>query len=92
MAEERQAINMPIQGTAADMIKLAMIDVHREMKKLKMKSNMILQVHDELVFEAPKNELKELEELVVDKMKTALKLSIPADVEVGEGPNWLDAH
>jgi DNA polymerase-1 len=92
MAEERQAINMPIQGTAADMIKLAMIGIHREMKKRKMRAQMILQVHDELVFESPKGELKELEELVIDKMKNALKLSVPIDVEVGSGPNWLDAH
>ncbi len=92
MAEERQAINMPIQGTAADMIKLAMIDIYREMKKRDMKSRMILQVHDELVFESPKSELKQLEELVADKMKNALKLNVPVDVEVGTGPNWLDAH
>jgi len=92
MAEERQAINMPIQGTAADMIKLAMIDIYREMKKKKMKSHMILQVHDELVFESPKSELEVLEKIVVEKMKNALKLSVPIDVEVGTGPNWLDAH
>jgi len=92
MAEERQAINMPVQGTAADMIKLAMINIHREMKKKEMKSRMILQVHDELVFESPKSELKELEALVAEKMKTAMKLSVPVDVEVGTGPNWLDAH
>ncbi len=92
MAEERQAINMPIQGTAADMIKLAMVNIHREMKKRDMKSRMILQVHDELVFEAPKGELKQLEELVADKMKTAMKLDVPVDVEIGTGPNWLDAH
>ncbi|MFZ1082817.1 MAG: DNA polymerase I, partial [Candidatus Kryptoniota bacterium] len=92
MAEERQAINMPIQGTAADMIKLAMVDIYREMKKREMKSRMILQVHDELVFESSKSELKELEDLVADKMKNAMKLSVPIDVEVGTGPNWLDAH
>ncbi len=92
MAEERQAINMPIQGTAADMIKLAMINIYREMKKRDMKSRMILQVHDELVFESPKSEVKQLGELVADKMKNALKLSVPIDVEVGTGPNWLDAH
>jgi len=92
MAEERQAINMPIQGTAADMIKLAMIDIHRELRKRKLKSRMILQVHDELVFEAPKGEAKELEQIVADKMKNAMKLSVPIDVEVGTGPNWLDAH
>ncbi|MGO9480582.1 MAG: DNA polymerase I [Candidatus Kryptoniota bacterium] len=92
MAEERQAINMPIQGTAADMIKLAMINIYREMKKKDMKSRMILQVHDELVFESPKGELNELEKLVADKMKNAMVLNVPIDVEVGSGPNWLDAH
>lgn len=92
MAEERQAINMPIQGTAADMIKIAMVNIYREMKKRTMKSRMILQVHDELVFESPKSELKELEGLVAEKMKNAMKLSVPVDVEIGTGPNWLDAH
>ncbi len=92
MAEERQAINMPIQGTAADMIKLAMVAIFREMEKLKMRSRMILQVHDELVFEAPKDEVKKLEALVREEMKSALKLSVPVEVDVGVGPNWLDAH
>ncbi len=92
MAEERQAINMPIQGTAADMIKLAMVGIFREMEKQGMRSRMILQVHDELVFEAPKDELKKLESLVRDGMTNALKLSVPVEVEVGTGPNWLDAH
>jgi len=91
-AEERQAINMPIQGSAAEMIKIAMVAIHKEMKKRKMESRMLLQVHDELVFESPKNEVKELEKLVAEKMKTAMKLSVPVDVEVGTGPNWLDAH
>jgi DNA polymerase I len=92
MAEERQAINMPIQGTAADMIKLAMVAIHREMEKQKLKARMILQVHDELVFESPKDEVKKLEALVREEMKSALKLSVPVEVDVGVGPNWLDAH
>ncbi len=92
MAEERQAINMPIQGTAADMIKLAMVDIFREMEKLKMRSKMILQVHDELVFEAPKDEVKKLELLVRKGMTNAIKLDVPVEVDVGTGPNWLDAH
>ena len=92
MAEERQAINMPIQGTAADMIKLAMVGIFREMEKQEMSSKMILQVHDELVFEAPKDEVKKLESLVRDGMTNALKLSVPVEVDVGTGPNWLDAH
>ncbi len=91
-AEERQAINMPIQGTAADMIKLAMVGIFREMEKQKMKSRMILQVHDELVFEAPKDEVRKLETLVREEMINALKLSVPVEVDVGTGPNWLDAH
>ena len=91
-AEERQAINMPIQGTAADMIKLAMVGIFHEMEKQKMKSRMILQVHDELVFEAPKDEVKKLETLVREEMINALKLSVPVEVDVGTGPNWLDAH
>ena len=91
-AEERQAINMPIQGTAADMIKLAMVGIFHEMEKQKMKSRMILQVHDELVFEAPKDEVKKLEMLVREEMINALKLSVPVEVDVGTGPNWLDAH
>ena len=92
MAEERQAINMPIQGTAADMIKLAMVSIFREMEKQKMRSRMILQVHDELVFESPKDEVKKLEALVRDGMKNAMELSVPVEVDVGTGPNWLDAH
>jgi DNA polymerase I len=91
-AEERQAINMPIQGTAADMIKLAMVGIFREMEKQKMRSRMILQVHDELVFESPKDEVKKLETLVREEMTNALKLSVPVEVDVGTGPNWLDAH
>jgi DNA polymerase-1 len=91
-AEERQAINMPIQGTAADMIKIAMINIHREMEKRELRSRMILQVHDELVFEAPKNEARVLQEIVVEKMRSAVDLSVPVDVEIGEGSNWLDAH
>lgn len=92
MAEERQAINMPIQGTAADMIKLAMVEIFHEMEKQKLRSKMILQVHDELVFEAPKDEVKKLETLVREGMRDALKLSVPVEVDVGTGPNWLDAH
>lgn len=90
--DERVAINMPVQGTAADMIKLAMIDIHNELKKKKMRSKMILQVHDELVFEVEKGEEEVLKKLVVNKMKNALKLNCPVDVEVGIGSNWFEAH
>jgi DNA polymerase-1 len=91
---ERNAINSPIQGTAADMIKLAMIKVHAAMKKEGFKSRMILQVHDELVFDATKDEVKELKPLIIECMQDAMKLpnKVPVVAESGEGKNWLDAH
>lgn len=91
---ERNAINSPIQGTAADMIKLAMIKVHAAMKKEKLKSKMLLQVHDELVFDAHKDELDTLKPLILENMKAALPLpnGVPVEAEVGSGLNWLEAH
>jgi DNA polymerase-1 len=89
---ERNAINAPIQGSAADLIKVAMINVHNYMKKKKMRSRMILQVHDELVFDGYKPELKELEAEVVKLMKTAISLNVPVEVESGTGTHWLEAH
>lgn len=91
---ERNAINSPIQGTAADMIKLAMKKVHEAMKKEKMQSKMILQVHDELVFDAIKTEVKELKPLIVECMQAAMVLpnDVPVIAECGEGLNWLEAH
>jgi DNA polymerase I len=91
---ERNAINSPIQGTAADMIKLAMQKVHAAMKKEKMKSKMLLQVHDELVFDALKTEVKELKPLIIENMQIALPLpnGVPVIAECGEGVNWLEAH
>ncbi len=91
---ERNAINSPIQGTAADMIKLAMQKVHAAMKKEKMESRMILQVHDELVFDAVKSEVKELKPLIVECMQSAMLLphNVPVIAECGEGNNWLEAH
>ncbi len=89
---ERNAINAPIQGSAADMIKLAMIRIHKEMKKQNLKSKMILQVHDELLFEMHHDEEKQLPELVIREMKEAIKLDVPLEVEVGTGNNWLEAH
>jgi DNA polymerase I len=91
---ERNAINMPIQGTAADMIKLAMIKIHNEFKARKLKSKMILQVHDELVFDAYKDEVEIIKPLIIDCMQTALALpnDVPADAEIGVGDNWLEAH
>jgi DNA polymerase-1 len=91
---ERNAINSPIQGTAADMIKLAMQKVQAAMKKEKMASRMILQVHDELVFDAVKSEVKELKPLILENMQSAMLLphNVPVIAECGEGNNWLEAH
>lgn len=89
---ERNAINAPIQGSSADMIKIAMIGIHQEMKKLQMKSKMILQVHDELVFDAHLDEIETLKEIVNDKMVNAMPLSVPVVVEINTGDNWLEAH
>jgi len=90
---ERMAINTPIQGSAADMIKLAMIEIHKTIKEKKYKSKMIMQVHDELVFDIYKPELEEMSAMIVDKMKNALpELSVPIIVEPGTGQNWLEAH
>ncbi len=90
--EERQAINMPVQGTAADMMKLAMIGVYKKLKKEKFTAKMILQVHDELVFDTPKDEAKELGALVKEEMATALKMKVPIEVNVKQGNNWAEAH
>lgn len=90
--EERAAINMPIQGTAADMIKLAMIKIHKELEKRNSKTKMILQVHDELVFDAHKSEVDQLKDEIKFMMETALPLSVPVVVDIGIGDNWLDAH
>ena len=90
--EERVAINMPIQGTAADMIKLAMIKIHNEFEKRKFKSKMVLQVHDELLFDAHKDEVDELRPLIKKIMESALPLDVPIVVDTGVGDNWLDAH
>lgn len=89
---ERNAINAPIQGSAADMIKLAMIHIHNEMKKRDLKSKMLLQVHDELLFDAHKSEVDELKALVKDLMENAMPISVPSTVEMGTGNNWLEAH
>lgn len=91
---ERNAINSPIQGTAADMIKLAMISIHRVFKEKKFRSRMILQVHDELVFDVVKDELDIVKPVILDCMQSALALpnQVPADAELGHGINWLEAH
>ena len=89
---ERNAINAPIQGSSADMIKIAMTNIYNEMKARDMKSKMILQVHDELVFDVHKEELDILSELVKDKMTNALPLNVPIEVNLNTGTNWLEAH
>jgi DNA polymerase-1 len=91
---ERNAINSPIQGTAADMIKLAMIKIQQEFKKNKFRSKMLLQVHDELVFDAHKDEIEIIKPIILHSMQTALALpnDVPTDAELGMGENWLAAH
>ncbi|MDE0023326.1 MAG: DNA polymerase I [Spirochaetaceae bacterium] len=92
-ASERIAINAPIQGSAADMIKIAMLDIDRELRGNRLAARMILQVHDELVFEVPHGELEQVQELVVRGMRDALPLGrVPVVVEVGTGHDWLEAH
>jgi DNA polymerase-1 len=89
---ERNAINAPIQGSAADIIKMAMIKLHHTLELHHLKSKMILQVHDELVFDVPKDEVDVMKALVKECMEHALEVGVPIDVEVGVGENWLDAH
>ncbi|MCX7909473.1 MAG: DNA polymerase I [Ignavibacteria bacterium] len=92
-ADERAAINLPIQGTAADMMKLAMIGIHKKFKKYKFKSMMILQIHDELLFEVPYNELESVKEIIQYEMQNALSLGeVPIVVDIGIGESWFDAH
>jgi len=89
---ERNAINAPIQGSSADMIKIAMIRIHEQLTAQKLQSKMILQVHDELVFDVLKPELEQVQHLVLQGMKDALKLDVPVLVEMSTGTNWLEAH
>jgi DNA polymerase-1 len=89
---ERNAINAPVQGSSADMIKIAMIKIHQVMMKEKMKSKMILQVHDELVFDALKEEVQDLKEIVAEKMNNAIQMTVPLVVDMKTGSNWLEAH
>lgn len=89
---ERTAINTVIQGSAADLIKMAMIRIDRELRLRNLQSRLILQIHDELVFEVPKDELSEVQQLVRDLMNTALELKVPVEVDIASGPNWLDVE
>ncbi len=92
-ADERAAINHPIQGTAADMMKIAMVEIHKEFKKRKLKTMMLLQIHDELLFECPVEEIEIVKEIITDKMTNALSLGeVPVVVDIGVGESWFDAH
>ena len=91
-AAERNAVNAPIQGSAADIIKIAMLRIYDKMREQQFKAQMLLQVHDELVFECPKSELDALTKLVKTEMENAYKLHVPLTVDVGVGHNWLEAH
>jgi len=89
---ERNAINAPIQGSAADLIKIAMINIHKDMQDQKLESKMTMQVHDELVFDVLKTEVEQMKAIITHRMKTAIKTEVPIEIEIGEGNNWLAAH
>ena len=89
---ERNAVNAPIQGSAADIIKLAMINIYKRFEAEGFKSKMLLQVHDELVFDAHKDELETIKPIIKHEMENAFTMSVPLDVEIGLGDNWLEAH
>ena len=91
-AAERNAVNAPIQGSAADIIKLAMINIYKRFEQENFKSKMLLQVHDELVFDAHKDELDIIKPIIKQEMENAFKMSVPLDVEIDTGANWLEAH
>ena len=89
---ERNAINTPVQGTAADLIKLAMVRVHKELKEHRLKTRMVLQIHDELLFDVPKEEVGVVRDLVKQAMTTVLDIGVPLEVSIGVGDTWLEAH
>jgi DNA polymerase-1 len=89
---ERNAINAPIQGSAADMIKIAMINIHKEFCVMNLDARMTMQVHDELIFDVPHNEVEIVKPIIVENMKNAIKTEVPIMVEIGSGLNWLEAH
>ena len=91
-AAERNAVNAPIQGSAADIIKLAMINIHKKLQEGNYRSKMLLQVHDELVFDVYRPELDEIQKLVKSEMENAFKMDVPLEVDLGVGENWLEAH
>lgn len=89
---ERNAINAPIQGSAADMIKVAMINIQNDITQQGLQGKMIMQVHDELVFDVPMNEIDSFKNIILERMKTAIQMRVPIEVEIGQGKNWLEAH
>ena len=89
---ERNAINAPIQGSAADIIKLAMINVHNVFQQEDLQSKLLLQVHDELVFDVHKKELGSIQSIIKQKMESAVQISVPLEVDIGTGISWLEAH
>jgi len=89
---ERNAINAPIQGSAADLIKIAMINIHQDMKDQQLQSKMTMQVHDELVFDVLKTEVEAMKKIITHRMRTAIQTNVPIEIEIGEGANWLAAH
>lgn len=89
---ERNAINAPIQGSAADMIKIAMIQIQKDIEDQKLIGKMIMQVHDELVFDVPKTEVETFKHIISERMTKAITLRVPIEIEIGEGSNWLEAH
>jgi DNA polymerase-1 len=91
-AAERNAVNAPIQGSAADIIKIAMINIHKKLVSEQWKSKMLLQVHDELVFDVHNSELEKIKPMIKHEMENAFKMAVPLEVEIGVGQNWLEAH
>ena len=91
-AAERNAVNAPIQGSAADIIKIAMIRIHHKLTSENWKSKMLLQVHDELVFDVHHSELEKIQPLIKHEMEQAFTMAVPLEVEIGIGKNWLEAH
>ena len=91
-AAERNAVNTPVQGSAADLVKLAMVRVHAALRERSLRSRLVLQIHDELLLDCPKGEVAEVSALVKEAMENAIPLAVPLKVDVGSGPNWLAAH
>ena len=91
-AAERNAVNAPIQGSAADIIKIAMINIHKKLTSENWKSKMLLQVHDELVFDVHNSELEKIQPMIKYEMENAYRMAVPLDVELGVGKDWLEAH